>query len=101
MSVNGSTTATLQSSYGIEVHKHFAGFEVLDFVLRGCQTSMTSSSTGEGDAAKSPHPELVNLSVRSRYFAQLTDQVFGSQVCISLKHLHRFMPTDSRHLLIR
>lgn len=54
MSVNGSTTATLQSSYGIEVHKHFAGFEVLDFVLRGCQASMTLSSAGEGAWQKAP-----------------------------------------------
>lgn len=54
MSVNGSTTVTLQSSYGIEVHKHFAGFEVLDFVLRGCQDSMTSSSAGEGAWQKAP-----------------------------------------------
>lgn len=44
--------------------------------------------------AKISRLKLINSNGRSRYFVQFTDEIFGSKVRISLKHLHRLMATD-------
>lgn len=66
----------------------------------GGQFRTQQSSEGAG-VAKISRLKLINLSGRSRYFVQFTDEVFGSQVCVTLKHLHRLMTADGRNFLIR
>jgi hypothetical protein len=79
---------------------------------RSVLVKMQSGGQVEGNSEHSKAPKvrgvakisrlkLINLSGRSRYFVQFTDEVFGSQVCVTLKHLHRLMTADSRNFLIR
>lgn len=86
------TTAAMRSSPPLMVTKR-AGLQSGGQVE--CNFAYRKAPEVRGDVAKIPRLKLVSFSARSRYFVQFTDEVFGSQMCVTLKHLHRFMPTDS------
>lgn len=69
---------------------------------RACQSAVNFSNgvqfrilkISEGEGAKIPRLKLVSFSARSRNFVQSADKVFGSQVCVTLEHLHRLMSAN-------
>jgi len=74
-------------------HGHDACWSKCNQVVKWRAISRTESSEGAG-GGQNPRLELINVSSRFRYFVQFTDKVFGSQVCVTLKHLHRLMSAN-------
>lgn len=76
-------------------HGHETCWSKCSQVVKWSAISHIEKPRMRGGVAKILRFKLASFSARSRYFVQFTDEVFGSQVRVTLKHLHRFMPTDS------